>query len=88
MAYKKCVATLWHDRICLFVYESRAPVTSSCKPRMYALRTYFFVPDRFSRISLARKRKFKRLPIIKTLEKVIFQIINLIFPEFGQTFPF
>ena len=48
VAYTKCVATLWHDRIYLLAHESRAPVTWSSviwrtsKPNMYALRTYLF----------------------------------------------
>ena len=48
VAYTKCVATLWHDRIYLFVHESRAPVTWSSKPHMYAMRTYFLIsfPDK------------------------------------------
>ena len=45
MAYAKCVATLWHDRVYLFVRESRAPVTWSSKPYMYALRTNFLDRD-------------------------------------------
>ena len=42
VAYTKCVATLWHDRIYLFVHESRARVKWFSKPHMYALRTFFF----------------------------------------------
>ena len=42
VAYTKCAATLWHEnRIYLFVHWSRASVTWSSKPHMYALRTYF-----------------------------------------------
>ena len=51
MAYTKCVATLWHDRI---VHESRAPVTWSSKPHMYALQTYFlklFLPQQVVLVS-------------------------------------
>ena len=42
VAYTKCVAALWQDSIYLFVHESRAPVTWSSEPHMYALRTYAF----------------------------------------------
>ena len=46
VAYTKHVATLQHDRSDLLVHESRVPVTWSCKPFMYALRTYFFLYGR------------------------------------------
>ena len=39
--YINCVVTLCHYRIYSFVHESRAPVTWSSKPHMYALRTCF-----------------------------------------------
>ena len=42
VAYTKRVATSWHGRIYLFVHKSRAPVTWSNKPHIYALRTYFY----------------------------------------------
>ena len=38
----KCEASLWHDGIYSFPNESRAPVTWSSKPDMYALRTYVY----------------------------------------------
>ena len=41
IAYTKCIATLRHDRIYLFVHWRRAPVMWSGKPHMYALRTCF-----------------------------------------------
>ena len=43
VAYTKCVATLLHDRIYLFVHESRAPITRSWKPLICALRAYIFI---------------------------------------------
>ena len=52
VAYTKCVATLWHDRIYLFVRESRAPVIWSSNPHMYALRTYFLYSIHFEKGSL------------------------------------
>ena len=35
--------SICHDRIYLFVYESRAPVTWPSKPHMYALWAYFLI---------------------------------------------